>query len=183
MGILKIIKQYLNIIIGLLVASLTFFLASIYYNHKINKINLDFTNYRTVTEKNISEQKISILEQNNKIKEENLTLSNKLKEVENEKYTQYQALQKSNTDLKLAISNGSKRLYINADCAATTNNSDTKEQNQSSSSVDNGSTSKAVINSGDATAIISITDKGDKYKSQLEALQEWVNKLVLENNK
>ena len=49
--------------------------------------------------------------------------------------------------------------------------------------MDDGKTTKAVIDPRDATTIIEITNKGDKYKEQLEALQDWINKLIEENNK
>jgi hypothetical protein len=183
MGIFTIIKQYLNIIIGVLVSVITFYLASLYYNGKIDKINNEYNNYKVTTEKNIQEQKISILTQTNKIKEENEQLNNKLKEVENENYKNYTELQKSNNTIKSSVANGSNRLYINAECSKPTNSTDTKTENNTTITVDDGKTTKAVIDPRDGQSIISITEKADKYKSQLEALQDWVNVLILDNNK
>lgn len=180
---ITILKNYLNIIIAVLSALLTFYFSHLYYSNKIDKVNSEYSNYRLTTEKNIETQKASILSQQNNLKDENLALNNKLKDLENEKYKQYQELQKVNSDLKSSIANGSKRLYINASCPSTTNNQSGKTEDNSTSPVVNGSTSKAVIDSRDATAIISITEKADKYKSQLEGLQSWINELILDNNK
>lgn len=160
------IKQYLNIIIAIIVASLTFYICSSYYNKKIDKIN-----------KEIILNNISLLTQQNKLKDDNLTLINKLKDLENEKYIQYQELQKINSDIKSSVAIGSKRLYVNATCT------DRKTETSISSGLDDGENTKAIIDSRDATAIIEITEKADKYKSQLEALQNWINVLILDNNK
>lgn len=183
MNPLDIIKQYANILIAIIIIAVTFYSASLFYNHKIDKINKDYTNYRTTTEKNIAEQKISILSQQNKLKEENLALNNQLKDLENEKFKIYSDLQNANNSLKSAISNGSKRLYINASCPESGHNTSGETKTVDASSMDDGKTSKAVIDSRDAESIITITSKGDTYKNQLEALQDWVSKLVLENNK
>lgn len=181
--IITLFKQYLNIIIAVAIASTSFYLASVYYNHKIDKINNEYSTYRLTTEKNIENQKASILADQNKIKDENLALINKLKDTENDKYKQITALKKNNNDLKSSIANGSSSLYINAKCTATANNQGGKTEITNSSSLDDGKTAKAVIDSRDAAAIIEITNKADGYKSQLDSLQDWVNQLVLENNK
>lgn len=183
MNPLIIIKQYLNIIIGVAIAGVTFYLSSLYYNHKIDNINKDFDNYKIINEKNILNQKLQIAEQNQKILKDNQDLQDKLKEVENEKYKLFTDLQKVNNTIKSNVSNGVDRLYINAKCPSTTNNADTKTENNTTSTMDDGKTTKAVIDPRDATTIIEITNKGDKYKEQLEALQDWINKLIEENNK
>ena len=183
MNPISLIKEYLNLIIGIVIALLTFYLSSLYYNHKIDKINNDYNNYKNINEKNIQAQKISILEQTNKLNKENLALQDKLKEVENEKYKQFTELQKANNIIKSNVANNNNRLYINAKCTESTNNTDSKTANSSTTGLDDGNTSKAVIDSRDASAIIEITNKADKYKEQLEALQIWVKKLIDENNK
>jgi len=183
MPILTIIKQYLNIIIGVLVAGITFYLANLYYNGKIDKISQEYNTYKVTTEKNIQEQKVAILTQTNKLKEENELLTNKLKEVENENYKNYTALQKANSDIKSSIANGSNRLYINAQCPKPASSENTKTEDNTTSRVDDGKTPKAVIDPRDGQSIIAITEKADKYKAQLEALQEWVNTLIEDNNK
>ena len=183
MPILTIIKQYLNIIIGFLVAGITFYLASLYYNSKIEKVTQEYNTYKITTEKNIHEQKMSILSQTNKLKEDNEILNNKLKEVENENYKNYTALQKANSTIKSSVANGTNRLYINAQCPNPANGSSSKTEDNTTSRVDDGKTPKAVIDARDGQSIIAITEKADKYKYQLEALQDWINMLILENNK
>lgn len=183
MAIITLIKQYANILIALIITSLTFYLASLYYNHKIDKINVDYTNYRVTTEKNILTQKSDILSQQNKLKEENLVLINKLKDNENENYKKYQSLQKSNNDLKSSISANATKLYINANCTKSNNSKGGEAEASNASSVDDGETSKAIIDTRDATAIIEITSKADLYKEQLESLQNWIKELIDTNNK
>ena len=183
MPILTIIKQYLNIIIVFLVAGITFYLASLYYNGKIDKISQEYNTYKVTTEKNIHAQNVSILEQTNKLKAENEQLNNKLKEVENENYKNYTELQKANSTIKSSVANGTNRLYINAQCPKPTSGSSSKTEDNTTSRVDDGKTTKAVIDPRDGQSIIAITEKADKYKSQLEALQDWINMLILENNK
>lgn len=183
MNPISLIKEYLNLIIGLVIALATFYFSSIYYNNKLDKIKNEYNNYKLINEKNIQAQKASILEQTNKLNKDNLALQDKLKEVENEKYKQYTELQKVNSIIRNNLSNGANRLYINAKCSESTSNTDSKTKDTTTSGLDDGSTSKAVIDSRDATAIIEITNKADKYKEQLEGLQEWVKNLVDSNNK
>jgi hypothetical protein len=183
MFIIDNIKQYLNIIIGVALVTVTFYGASLYYNHKIDTLNKDFTNYRHQTEQNIANQKVSILTQQNKLKEEKEILYKKLNEVENEKYEFYTELQAANSKLKSSVANGSNRLYINANCSKSANNQGGETEVTKSTSLDDGETTKAVIDPRDATAIIEITEKGDKCIAQLSGLQDWVLKLVTENNK
>lgn len=183
MNPILMIKQYINIIIGVAIAGLTFYLSSLYYNHKIDNINKDFDNYKFTTEKNILSQKLSIETQNNKFNKENLELNNKLKDIENEKFKIYNQLQIANRNLVDNTRNGTNRLYINADCTRTANNTDTKAENNTTSTMDNEKNRRVAINAADAAAIIQITSKGDEYKGQLDALQEWVNNLIENNNK
>lgn len=183
MEILSIIKQYLNIIIAISVAIISFYLSSIFYNNKINKIKNDFNNYKVTTEKNIQEQKILILNENNRLQNEKDLLDKKLKDLENENYKNYTELQKANSVIKSNVANGNNRLYINAKCPKSEYNSSSKTENNTTSVMDDGKTSRAVIDSRDAETIISITEKADKYKAQLEALQNWVNILLVEMNK
>lgn len=180
---MALIRQYLNIIIAVITIIITLYLSSIYYNNKINKVKTEYNTYKLVTENNIKEQQVSILTQNNKLKEENLTLNNKLKEVENENYKNYEELQKANSTIKSSVINNSKRLHINAICPKSTVNTDSKTKDNTTSTMDDGISTKAIIDPRDGGAIITITEKADKYKSQLEALQKWVNTLIVENNK
>lgn len=181
-AIWTIIKNYKTVIIGVTMASIIWYCASLYYNYKIDKINNEFNNYKQILEIKKQTQINSILEQNNILKDENINLINKLKIVEDIKYETLQKLEKANNTIKSNVANGNNRLYINARCTEGNNNKSRKNEVPNTSSMDDGKTSKAVIDTRDAELIISITNKADKYKAQLEALQDWILE-VNENNK
>ena len=103
--------------------------------------------------------------------------------MENEKYKQFTELQKANNIIKSNVANNNNRLYINAQCPKPASSENTKTEDNTTSRVDDGKTPKAVIDPRDGQSIIAITEKADKYKAQLEALQEWVNTLIEDNNK
>lgn len=176
-ALISLVKNYKYVIGAITIASTSIYISSIYYNYKIDKIEQMHYNYIKETDKEFLKQKVSILEQNSKIKDENEKLSLKLKGIEDEKYKLHNELQESNSRLKSAISTNERRLYINAKCTPSTSDSSGKNTGSTTSSLDDGKTSKAIIDSRDATDIISITEKADKYKSQLEALQEWIIEL------
>ena len=177
-GILTIVSNYKYVLGAIAIASLTLSVSSFYYNYKIDKLEQLHYNYKKETNEQYLNQKLKILEQNDKLKNENEKLSLKLEGIENEKYKIYIELQESNSRLKSSIRNDERRLFVNASCPASTSASNGKNTSSKTSSLDHGRTTKAIIDRRDAEAIIAITEKADKYKAQLEALQEWVKNLT-----
>lgn len=176
--ITNLIKKYTTAIIVILIIAITASVTRWYYTGKIDKLNNQFNTYKLNQEIEKSAKVIKALEDVNKFRDENDKLKKDLKRIEDESYKKQTNLQKKNDDLRRTIADGSTRLYIDADCSkAGADNS--KNGNNSTSAMDDGETTRAVINPRDAEAIISITNKGDKYKGQLEALQEWVEALLV----
>ena len=48
MNPISLIKEYLNLIIGLVIALATFYFSSIYYNNKLDKIKNEYNNYKLI---------------------------------------------------------------------------------------------------------------------------------------
>lgn len=151
-------KQYLNLIIAGVACFIAFAITSLYYQNKILAI------------KNQQEQdKIALLETQNKINQDYLNLQTKVKEKEKEDYEKFTKLQDDNEKLLSDIADSKRRLRIKvSSCSSSSAQAGT-------TSMDDGETSVGVIDSGDAQSIIAITKKADKYKSQLEALQNYID--------
>lgn len=151
-------KQYLNLIIAAFACFIAFAITSLYYQNKILGI------------KNKQEQdKIALLETQNKINQDYLNLQTKVKEKEKEDYEKFTKLQDDNEKLLSDIADSKRRLRIKvSSCSSASAQAGT-------TSMDDGEASRAVIDSGDAQSIIAITKKADKYKSQLEALQNYID--------
>lgn len=171
--ILTAIKNYKTVILGGILSIVMVTISSVYYNYKIGSIKDEYNNYKQATEKEFLKQKLNILEQNTILLKEKDELTIKLKYIEEENYAKITKLQKENSDIRKSIINESRRLYINAKC---TESSDKAGENGKTitASVDDGKTTRVIIDPRDAESIIKITEKADKYKIQLEALQEWV---------
>ena len=151
-------KQYLNLIIAGIACFIAFTLTSLYYQKKI------------LSMKNQQEQdKIVLLEAQSKINKDYLDLQTKVKEKEAEDYEKFTKIQDDNQKLISDIADSKRRLRIKiSSCSPTSTQVGT-------SGVGNGEAARADIDAGDAKSIIAITNKADKYKSQLEALQNYIN--------
>lgn len=176
--ITNLIKRYTTAIIVILIIAITASVTRWYYTGKIDKLNNQFNTYKLNQEIEKNAKIIKALEDVNKLRDENDKLNKDLKRIEDENYKKQTNLQKKNDYFRRTIADGSTRLYIDADCKGS-RGGDSKEGNNTTGAVDNGEATKAVINPRDAETIISITNKGDKYKGQLEALQEWVEALLV----
>lgn len=147
--------RILNYIIGsLLLVSLS--CCAYLYISKNNIIKENDQLVKSLNKELLSQQKnIEILNEN-------------VRKKEAEDYEKYQKIQKDNESLRVAVADGSRKLRIKiASCGATS-----AEVN--ATSMDNGTYSTGVIDQRDAQSIIAITEKADKYKSQLEALQNYI---------
>lgn len=160
------VKQYLSIIsIGIAVV-LTAYMTSMYYKLKISKSE---TAYQI--------EKTQLVEAQKKVSDLNNQLNQKLKEQEKVDYEKYSKLQDENESLRSDVATGARKLRIKiASCSSTSAETGT-------SGVGDGTTTSAVIDAGYAESIIEITKKADKYKSQLEALQNYIKEynMVIES--
>lgn len=162
------VKQYLSIISIVLSVILTAYMTSMYYKLKISRTETAYQKERT-----------ALVEAQKKVSDLNNQLNVKLKEQERVDYEKYSKLQDENENLRADVANGTRKLRIKiASCSSTSAEAGT-------SSLGNGTTTSAVIDAGYAESIISITKKADKYKSQLEALQNYIKEynMVIDKQK
>lgn len=149
-------KNYLNIICIIISIVLTAYITSITYQLKISKIEKKYLN-----------EKNAVLVKQDELNKLNIKLNNQLKQKEKEYYDTYSKIQEENENLRNDVATSARKLRIKVtNCNAATENS--------ASSLDDGRNTTADIDARDAAAIISITKKADKYKSQLDALQSYI---------
>lgn len=181
--ILAMARQYLTAIVGVGVAAVTLYGASVYYSAKLDKLDGQFTAYRVKVEKDIADQTLLTMRQTTKLRNERDELNEKLTELTNEKFKTHQELQEKNRLIRDRVVSGTNGLRVNAICPAPSGNPSGEAKDPAAAGVANGETTVAIIDPRTGGALVEITNKGDKYKSQLEALQAWVDNLITENNK
>jgi len=155
---LSLIKLYSNYLYLIVVAVLVFICTSYFYNIKIDKLE-----QQSIKDKN------SLLAENEKINNNYIELQSKVKEKEKEDYEKFTALQSNNEKLLNDISSAKRQLRVKVSSCSSAS------AQTGASGMGNGEATTGVIDPGYAESIISITNKADKYKSQLEALQNYIN--------
>lgn len=137
--------------------------------------------YLYISKNNIIYEKEELINSLNKEvakrQEEIKKLNNSLRAKEVEDYEKFSKIQKENENLRVTVASGERKLRIKI--ASCTNASGEVK----SSSVGDGEATRADIDARDAQSIIAITEKADRYKSQLEALQNYINTYNIEIDK
>lgn len=137
------------------------------YYVQSNKIEIIKDNYQK--ELLIIENKRLSLE--NESQEIIIKLQTNLKEIENESHIKIIELQDQNNIVLNDLATSKRKLYV------TTRKVPKNAASKTSTSSD-GETCTRELDPENAQRIIKITNEADKYKSQLESLQKWVNELT-----
>lgn len=152
------VNKYLSIICVLIAIALTAYITSTTYQLKISKI-----------QKQYLDEKNAVLVKQNEINQLNTKLTEQLKQKESEYYEKFSSLQSQNESLRADVASTARKLRVKISSCSSASAKDTTP------GVDDGATSIGVIDARDAQSIIAITNKADKYKSQLESLQKYIN--------
>lgn len=171
-------KLGISIIMILLFGSYTYF-NNISHNREVKKLNIEIDNQKHIVynkTKELEELKVSLINEVNVLLEKNIKLNNDLKKIENDAYNKYNEKMKENEKIIAnlrSVNNGLRISVKKSNICESSGNGNTK-----SPSVDDGETIRAVIDPKDAETIISITNEGDKYRLQLQSLQDWIQKIL-----
>lgn len=132
-------------------------------------------NYYTNKIKEIEKQEIlksnEQLKKLNQINEEKATLEASLKQQEQQSYDKIKKLQDTNAAISNDIATYKRRLFVKV-----RDSGKTCLPENTASGISNGTASTVELDSGTSEQLVSITAKADKYKQQLEELQNYINK-------
>lgn len=153
-------NKYIIIAITLICSFLSFFFTHSYYISKINEIEKEQLNKENNNLKKI-----------NSINEEKSKLEESLKIQEKESYDKIKKLQDTNASIANDVATYKRRLFVKV-----RNSGKTCLPEDGTTKLSNGEARTEELDSTTSGTIISITNKGDKYKQQLEELQNYINK-------
>lgn len=137
------------------------YFTSLYYKDKINTIEL----------KNRDEI-IKTIKKNSDDNAYNTKIINELKDKERESYEKLQKLQKDNDKLLANVNDGSVGLFVKTEGDSCSTESVSKDK---STSISDGKAGKVRIDRRTSAKLVEMTKRADKYKAQLEELQDYIN--------
>lgn len=154
-----------KILIGVVV--LISFFAGFYVtrNHYVDKINN--------IEKVQLQKEVDTVSKINKINEEKAVLEASLKTQEQESYDKIKKLEAANASISNDVATYKRRLFVKIRSGGEACISE-----GSTSGLSDGSATRAELDAGTSQQLIAITSKADKYKQQLEELQNYIKNIM-----
>lgn len=154
----NLVNKYIILIVALVSVLVTFSITSLSYKNEIKEMKLNEANDALEYSKKVIELNDKYTNMENKLNEDSKTYENKIKKLKIE-----------NSTIANNYANGTNELRVKLKSCERTNSSSNK-----SSFLDDGGTTTGIVDADTSRRVVEVMTKADQYKTQLEALQNYI---------